>query len=147
MLSNRSLSIRTTVASAAIALGALALAAPVSAAPSGPALALKAAAPASGIEQVQFRRGYRGGYYRGGRGIGIGAGIVGGAIIGSMLAAPRYYGPYYGRRTYYYDAPPPARVYVAPPDDAISYCMSRFRSYDPASGTYLGYDGYRHPCP
>jgi hypothetical protein len=27
------------------------------------------------------------------------------------------------------------------------YCSQRFRSYDPASGTYLGYDGQRHPCP
>jgi len=26
-------------------------------------------------------------------------------------------------------------------------CGARFRSYDPASGTYLGYDGMRHPCP
>jgi hypothetical protein len=30
-------------------------------------------------------------------------------------------------------------------DDA--YCAQRFRSYDPASGTYLGYDGLRHACP
>jgi len=28
-----------------------------------------------------------------------------------------------------------------------SYCAQRYRSYDPASGTYLGYDGLRHPCP
>jgi len=28
-----------------------------------------------------------------------------------------------------------------------AYCSQRFRSYDPASGTYLGYDGQRHPCP
>ena len=28
-----------------------------------------------------------------------------------------------------------------------SYCAQRYRSYDPASGTYLGYDGIRHPCP
>ena len=27
-----------------------------------------------------------------------------------------------------------------------SYCARRYRSYDPASGTYLGYDGRRHPC-
>ncbi len=27
-----------------------------------------------------------------------------------------------------------------------SYCAQRFRSYDPRSGTYLGYDGQRHPC-
>jgi BA14K-like protein len=25
-------------------------------------------------------------------------------------------------------------------------CASRFRSYDPATGTYLGFDGLRHPC-
>lgn len=31
--------------------------------------------------------------------------------------------------------------------DAVAYCMRRFRSYDPVSGTYLGYDGLRHPCP
>jgi hypothetical protein len=31
--------------------------------------------------------------------------------------------------------------------NAVAYCEQRFRSYDPASGTYLGYDGYRHPCP
>jgi BA14K-like protein len=28
-----------------------------------------------------------------------------------------------------------------------SYCVQRYRSYDPASGTYLGFDGLRHPCP
>jgi uncharacterized membrane protein len=27
-----------------------------------------------------------------------------------------------------------------------SYC-TRFRSFDPASGTYRGRDGRRHPCP
>jgi hypothetical protein len=32
-------------------------------------------------------------------------------------------------------------------NNAVGYCSRRFRSYDPASGTYLGYDGYRHPCP
>lgn len=29
----------------------------------------------------------------------------------------------------------------------VGYCMRRYRSYDPASGTFLGYDGLRHPCP
>jgi hypothetical protein len=42
-------------------------------------------------------------------------------------------------------APPPG--YAAPPDDAIAYCMQRYRSYDPGSQTFLGLDGYRHPCP
>ena len=27
-----------------------------------------------------------------------------------------------------------------------AYCAQRYRSYDPASGTYLGFDGLRHPC-
>jgi hypothetical protein len=27
-----------------------------------------------------------------------------------------------------------------------STCAQRYRSYDPGSGTYLGYDGQRHPC-
>jgi BA14K-like protein len=31
--------------------------------------------------------------------------------------------------------------------DAVAYCKQRFRSYDQASGTYLGYDGQRHSCP
>ena len=38
-------------------------------------------------------------------------------------------------------------TYVVPDDGAVAYCMRRFRSYDPSSGTYLGYDGLRHPCP
>jgi hypothetical protein len=25
-------------------------------------------------------------------------------------------------------------------------CAQRYRSYDPASGTYMGYDRRRHPC-
>jgi BA14K-like protein len=27
-----------------------------------------------------------------------------------------------------------------------SYCAQRYRSYDPQSGTFMGYDGRRHPC-
>ena len=28
-----------------------------------------------------------------------------------------------------------------------AYCSQRYRSYDPASGTYLNRDGNRYPCP
>jgi hypothetical protein len=28
-----------------------------------------------------------------------------------------------------------------------SSCAQRYRTFDPASGTYLGYDDNRHPCP
>ena len=80
-----------------------------------------------------------------GVGAGVAAGVVGGlsagAIIGGAIAnsQPRYYGP----GPYY---PGPA-YYAPPPGDAVAYCMQRFRSYDPSSGTYVGYDGLRHPCP
>jgi len=65
------------------------------------------------------------------------AGFAAGALIGGALAPPYYYGP----PAYAYAPPPPY------PGDPEAYCESRFRSYDPASGTYLGYDGRRHPCP
>jgi hypothetical protein len=97
-----------------------------------------------GVTEVQYRRYYNGRYYgrRGyyGRhwdnGAAVGAGIAGlaaGAIIGGAIANSQ-------QPTYYQGAP------VAG-GDAVSYCMQRFRSYDPSSGTYLGYDGARHPCP
>jgi hypothetical protein len=34
--------------------------------------------------------------------------------------------------------------YAMSPDDG--YCAQRYRSYDPASGTYMGYDGRRRSC-
>jgi hypothetical protein len=37
--------------------------------------------------------------------------------------------------------------YVEQGGGDVGYCMRRFRSYDPRSGTYLGFDGLRHPCP
>ena len=79
-----------------------------------------------------------------------------GAVIGSALASPYSYGyaTYYPPGPYYVAPPapvyygPPAAVYGAPVvEDDASYCSQRFKSYDPRSGTYLGYDGIRHPCP
>jgi hypothetical protein len=96
-----------------------------------------AAAPQAMLSQVQYRgrwhgryRHWRGGWHHGGAvGAGI-AGLAAGAIIGGAIANSQ------------------AQGYYAPPaGGAVDYCMQRFRSYDPASGTYLGYDGLRHPCP
>ena len=82
-------------------------------------------------------------YHRGGHGWGWGgfaAGAAAGAIVGGILAAPYYApGPYYSPGPGYYGG--------GYGGDPVRYCMQRFRSYDPGSGTYLGYDGYRHPCP
>ena len=120
--------------------GALLAAAPVSAMPLGPAsggmeLASHLAAT-SPLIQVRHRRGY-----------GIGAGVAAGIIVGGIVASqPRYYYREYPPYPYYTPAYPVYGPYSAG-DPAIAYCMRRFRSYDPYSRTYLGYDGYRHPCP
>ena len=41
--------------------------------------------------------------------------------------------------------PYPSQVYFGPTGDQ-SICAQRYRSYDRASGTYLGKDGRRHRC-
>ena len=82
--------------------------------------------------------------------IGFGAGVA----IGSALAGPHYSygpdyysdGPDYGYQPEPYAYGPPRRAYRAYVD-ADAWCASRFRSYDPYSHTYLGYDGFRHSCP
>lgn len=120
---------------AAVSAGTLA---PAAAAPIGQPLAI-AKSQSAPIEQVRWY-GHRG---WGGPGPFIG-GLAAGALLGGALAAPYYYGPRY----YYGPAyPPPPAYYVPPPGDAVAYCMQRYRSYDPGSGTFLGYDGLRHPCP
>jgi hypothetical protein len=99
-----------------------------------------------------YRGGYGGGYRRGGGGFIPGA--VAGAVIGGAIASqsygyyggPGYYAPGYYDDQYYDDG----AVAVAPAPvggDDVAYCMQTYQSYDPASGTYLGLDGYRHPCP
>lgn len=63
-------------------------------------------------------------------------------------------GPYYNYAegnnfaggSYYDQAPGPAFA-EGPTDSAVAACAARFRSYDPATGTYLGFDGMRHSCP
>ena len=135
------------LAAALLATGAM-MTAPASAAPLSAPMGLTNSV-SSPVEAVQWRRGgWRGGYRRGwGPGIGIGAGLAAGAIIGGALAAPYYYGPGYYGPGYAYGPGYVAVEPAAPGGDAVAYCMQRFQSYDPASGTYLGYDGLRHPCP
>jgi hypothetical protein len=126
------------VTAAVFAMGITSFANVASAAPIANALAIKDSAPAQ-VEQVWWRGG--------GWGWGLGAGLVGGAIIGGAIASSPYYyypPPYYGPGPgpYYYGPPGPG-----PGGDAVGYCMQRFKSYDPRTGTYLGNDGQRHPCP
>jgi hypothetical protein len=114
-----------------------ALVTPVVAAPVTSPLMLRNAVVPS-VETVRYRHGYGGAAV----GLGIAGALIGGAIIG----ATQPYG-YYGYPPGDYYGP----AYVAPAPyvggDAVAYCTQRFRSYDPYSGTYVGYDGLRHPCP
>lgn len=111
------------------------------------------------------RRHYRRAAYGYGAGV-VGAGLAAGAIGAGAVAAttpnwgwggnPYYAGagaPYgvWGARSAYYGAYGNNYGAYAAADggeiDAVAYCMQRFRSYDPNSGSYLGYDGLRHACP
>jgi len=96
------------------------------------ATAIIAVSPADA--QWRGRRHHDRGYNNGGAVLG---GLAAGAILGGIIASqqrPYYEGGYAPR-------------YYGGGGDADAYCFSRFKSYDPASGTYLGYDGYRHACP
>ena len=118
------------IVAVAIVLGASASISPAAAAPMTPAAGSEMlAASASPLTSVQYRRWHhrhQGWHYRRHYGQGAAAlgGLAAGAIIGGAIANSQ------------------ARA-----NDAIAYCAQRYRSYDPASGTYLGYDGNRHPCP
>lgn len=121
--------------------------------------ALAAPAPQSPVEAlvrsdlptdyVQYRRyghrpyghrryGYGRGYRRGpGVGAAVGAGVAGlaaGAILGGAIANSQAQAA-------------PVVVQGGADPEAVAACARRFRSYDARSGTYLGNDGARHPCP
>ena len=91
-----------------------------------------------------------------GRGAGVVAGIASGLILGGIIGSQQgYYGGYYGGPPAYYGAQPfyPPGYYgpvygpgYGRPSGWISYCFSRYRSFDPVSGTYMGRDGRRHYC-
>jgi hypothetical protein len=137
---------------AAALLGAISFAGAAGASPLGAPLAEDSASPM--VQTVQWRGGHRG---WGGHSWGAGAaGLAAGAIIGGAVAASQpWYGYDYSPGYYSYGYAPgysdysyaPGGYVEAAPGGDVAYCQQRFRSYDPASGTYLGYDGYRHSCP
>ncbi|WP_136660268.1 BA14K family protein [Nitratireductor sp. XY-223] len=94
-------------------------------------------------------------------------GLAAGAIIaGAILSEPPNPAPrpnYYPQPDYYPQAPndyshspnyyPPAPSSVNTSgtiepwtDEWYRYCAQRYRSFDPATGTFRGYDGYDHFC-
>ncbi len=107
---------------------ALAFTMPASSAPLVTAQTSLAVAAPSSIDTVQYRRyhGHRHHYHGGGGGAGaLIGGLAAGAIIGGAIAAGQ--------------ANAAAQQHAA-------YCAQRYRSYDPASNTFLAKDGNRYPC-
>ena len=85
--------------------------------------------------QVQRRRGRASGGFRGGRGYRGGGGAYGGN--GGAAAAGFLGGLFLGAII----------ANEAQRNQGVDCCIHRYRSYDPNSMTYLGYDGRRHSCP
>ena len=89
--------------------------------------------------------GYRPGYGYGYRpGYGWGAAAAGAAVVGAGLAYGAY-APYYGYDYGSYDEG--AYEPVVGQGDAIAECARRFKTYDPASQTYIVRKGVRASCP
>jgi hypothetical protein len=94
----------------------------------------------------------------------VAAGIIGfaaGAILGGALSQPRYGYGYYEPDVVYVEPAPvyaePAPVYVRPAPvyahalqpwspDWYAYCDAKYRSFNPETGYFLGYDGEYHFC-
>jgi BA14K-like protein len=86
----------------------------------------------------------------------VAAGVAGAALAAatSPLWAPGYYDyypgytygyPAYGGGPYYDYVPGAAPVATAGVD--VGWCEAHYRSYNPRTGTYLGFDGQYHSCP
>jgi Ni/Co efflux regulator RcnB len=123
---------RSKIISAALLAGSVAFtfSVPATSAPLMDVSGMSKAAPSS-IETVQYRHWHHGHHYHGHHHHGGGAGaliggLAAGAIIGGAIAA--------------------SQANAAAQQNA-AYCSRRYRSYDPASGTYLSNDGNRYPCP
>ena len=83
-----------------------------------------------------YRRSYQGRrYYRDNGPVGAAEGVVGGAAEAAGEVATAPFRAFDNRDSYA----------MAPQGD--STCAQRYGSYDPASGTFMGYDGQRRPCP
>jgi hypothetical protein len=87
-------------------------------------------------------------------GWGWGAAAVGAGLGYAAAANADYCDPYYASYGYCnygyttgYGVPGYGANAAAYGSDAIADCARRFRSYDPASQTYLSYSGQRVSCP
>jgi len=95
-----------------------------------------------------YRHGYRRGYPWWGYGaVGLGFGGYYGGYYGDYgygdYGDYGGYGAYAGDADYGYGG---GGYASGGGDEHVSWCMNRYRSYDPGSDTFGGYDGLRHRC-
>jgi len=100
-------------------------------------------------------------WHRGGHGDAVAAGILGLAVgalaVGIATNNDRYYEP--GYREVRPRPRPDRNYYVRDPDVVYldsslepwtvgwyEYCEDRYRTFDPGTGTFMGYDGREHFC-
>jgi hypothetical protein len=106
---------------------------------------------ASGAGRLDLARG--GGVWQGQGSAGACSGTWVAQRRSAGMAAAAEPGPQIARAPngpIYNFVPPPGPMMQAPAaqnQNAVAYCAERFRTYNPASGTYMGSDGMRHPCP
>ena len=115
-----------------------------------------AAAMAMSVAALTFAPSAEAGHRDRHRGKALVAGMFGlaaGAMIAGALSQPRY--RYYEPGPVYVAPPPPpgygpAPVYYERPQPWTpawyAYCSDRYRSFDPSTGYFLGYDGRYHFC-
>lgn len=111
------------------------------------ALLLTGGTMLAGAGPASAQRAWHGGFWPGAVAAGVAAGAV--AAATSPLWAPGYYDydPAYAPGPYYDYVPPPAAT-VAPAEGVdVAWCQAHFRSYNPETGTYMGFDGQFHSCP
>ena len=146
-------SILRAAAVAAMAMGVILpeLSSPVDAMPSGSVGAARLAEfrgeQPSAFTEVHHKWRYR--RYHGGNywpGYGYDGYYNGFGFGGFGLGYGGYYGnPWWGYEDPYYYAPLPVPRY-AYGRSHVRWCLNRYRSYNPRTDTFMGYDGHRHYC-
>jgi hypothetical protein len=115
-------------------------------------IALGAALAIGSVSDSMARGGGGGGGGHGGGGFGDGGGGHGFGGGGDHGFGDRGFGRGYGGFGGWWDDWDPDDYpyyyggYAANDDANVASCEARYHSFNPATGTYLGYDGHRHYC-
>ena len=90
----------------------------------------------AGVHRRVERRTARRGYY----GAAVAAGAIGAGAYYGAYGSEEHYAGYDSGQYYNY-------VGQGSTAESTNGCAERFRSYNPATGMYVGYDGLNHSCP